>query len=286
MYAYPEGMRIGLKIAYEGTRFHGFARQPDRRTVEGEVRFALEKAGLLADSNASRVRGASRTDAGVSALGNVVAFDTEATDREVVGRFNDAAKDTWAWAVADLPPAYDPRRARQRWYRYLLVGDHDLAGLRETSNVFVGTHDFASFASPDAERTRRHLDSIEIESAGDGIVIDVRAPSFLRGMVRRIIAALVAVERGDATKVALDDALRSGAGPDLGLAAPEPLVLMDVDLGFPFRPAVDRATRERIGLRLGEAQAGARFWREAARVVASPVPHEAGTATSSLGTRL
>ena len=257
-------MRVALKIAYDGRAFHGFARQPDVRAVETEIIFALQKSGLIADLEASRFRGASRTDAGVSALGNVVAFDGEAADESTVGRFNAAARDVWAWAVAELPPGCDPRKARSRWYRYLLTGLHDAAKLRGVASVFVGEHDFAAFASPDVGRTRRRVDSVDVTAEEDGTLVDVRAPSFLRGMVRRIAAALLAVERGDATVEGLRTSLSTGTGRDLGLAAAEPLVLMDVDLGFPFRVAVDRATRERIAARAAESAAAARFWRESA----------------------
>jgi len=252
-----------MKVAYDGRRFHGFARQPDARTVEGEVLFALKKAGLLVSPEAANFRGASRTDAGVSALGNVIAWDTDLADDSLVGRFNDAAKDVWAWALAELPPGFDPRRALVRWYCYILLGRHDAAKLRETAQVFLGTHDFAAFASPDAERTRRHVDSIDATIDEDAIAIDVRAPSFLRGMVRRIVAALLAVERGDATEEVLRGALETGNGPDLGTVAAEPLTLMDVDLGVPFRVAVDRATRERVARHMEETTVAARFWREA-----------------------
>ena len=275
-------MRVGLKIAYDGREFHGFARQPDVRTVEGEIAFALAKAGMIADAGAANVRGASRTDAGVSAVGNVVAFDTHARLDEITGRFNDAAKDVWAWAIADLPPGFDPRRARVRWYRYALAGDHEVAGLTRTATAFVGTQDFAAFASPDAGRTRRHIDSIDVTPDAGTVLVDVRAPSFLRGMVRRIVSALLAVERGDAAREDLAAALAAGRGPDFGLAPAEPLVLMDVDIGFPFRPAADRATRERIAHRSSEADVRARFWREAARrilpVDATRSPVETGVA--------
>ena len=260
-------MRVGLKIAYDGRDFHGFARQPDVRTVEGEVLFALQKSGLIESPEAANLRGASRTDAGVSAVGNVVAFDTRAAADDIVGRFNDAAKDVWAWAVADLPAEFNPRRARVRWYRYALTRDHDLAALTDAAKVFVGTHDFAAFAAPDAERTRRHVDSVDLTRDENEILVDVRAPSFLRGMVRRIVSALLAVERGDATASNLADALAAGKGPDLGLAPAEPLVLMDVDLGIPFRSAADRATRERIMRHEDDERVRARFWREAAERV-------------------
>ncbi len=266
------GVRVALKIAYDGREFHGYARQPDTRTVEGEVVRALTKAGLIEGLEASQFRGASRTDAGVSAIGNVVAFDGEAADEATVGRFNDAAKGVWSWAVAELPPGYDPRKARQRWYEYTILKDADAAKLRTAAQAFVGTHDFAAFASPDAERTRRHLDGIEVTDSADGILIDVRAPSFLRGMVRRIVSALLAVERGDATEEDLRAALATGKGPDLGQVPPEPLVLMDVDLGFPFRPAVDGAMRERVERALADAMRTTRFWREAAARLPARTP--------------
>jgi len=165
------------------------------------------------------------------------------------------------------------------------MGNHDIVRLRDTAKVFAGTHDFAAFASPDAERTRRHIDAIHVSFEDEEVLLDVRAPSFLRGMVRRIVSALLAVERGDATAAILSDSLAAGTGPDLGLAPPEPLVLMDVDLGFPFRPSVDRATREVIERRSVEARVSARFWREAeARVrprVKAAVPVETQVVESS-----
>ena len=260
-------MRLALKIAYDGRAFHGFARQPELRTVEGEVRLALEKSHLIEDSDAAKVRGSSRTDAGVSAIGNVIAFDTESLGQEVIGRFNDAAKDAWAWSHAPVPDGFDPRRANWRWYRYHLTGRHDAAKLREASIPFLGAHDFAAFASPDASRTRRHVDSIELVEADDGILVDVRAPSFVRGMVRRIVAALLAVERGDATEEDLRRALAAGAesAADFGQVPPEPLVLMDVDFGFPFTNAMDRAARLRLQRRASETVVVTRFWREVAK---------------------
>jgi tRNA pseudouridine38-40 synthase len=256
------GLRLAFRIAYDGRLFHGFARQPGLRTVEGEVRLALTKSHLIDDVDTANVRGASRTDAGVSAVGNVIAFDTAASEEDAVGRFNDGADDVFAWAVAAVPPGFDPRKANARWYRYHLTGGHDAAKLREVGRPFLGTHDFAAFANPDAERTRRHIDSIEVTAADDGLLLDVRAPSFLRGMVRRIVATLLAVERGDARREEIENALAAGSGADYGQVPPEPLVLMEVDVGIAFRTSVDRAARLRIERRTADALVRARFWRE------------------------
>jgi len=257
-------VRIALKIAYDGRVFHGFARQPGLRTVEGEVRLALVKSHLIEDVEAANVRGSSRTDAGVSAVGNVIAFDTSAGGDEAVGRFNDAAKDVWSWASATLPEGFDPRKANWRWYRYHLTGAHDATRLHEASRPFLGTHDFAAFSSPDAERTRRHVDSIEIVPTSDGILVDVRAPSFVRGMVRRLVAGMLAVERADATTEDLSRALTAATWIDFGQVPPEPLVLVDVDVGIPFRPWMDRAARLRVQRLAAEANVASRFWREVA----------------------
>jgi len=163
-----------------------------------------------------------------------------------------------------VPDRFDPRRAARRWYRYHLTGGHDAAKLREASHPFLGTHDFAAFASPEAARTRRHIDSIDLMETDDGILVDVRAPSFVRGMVRRIVAAMLAVERGDATHEDLSRALGADSGADFGQAPPEPLVLMEVDFGFPFVPSVDRAARLRLERRASETGVAARLWREIA----------------------
>ena len=68
-------MRIALGLEYDGSRFHGFERQPDRRTVQGEVEKALARVA----ASAVRVTCAGRTDAGVHAMGQVVHFDTGAS---------------------------------------------------------------------------------------------------------------------------------------------------------------------------------------------------------------
>jgi len=265
-------MRAAFKIAYDGPAFHGFARQPNVRTAEGEVLFALGKAGIIEPGEAPRLQGASRTDAGVSALGNVVAFDTMIPGDDLVGRFNDAAKDLWAWAMAPVPPSFDPRRARGRWYRYHLPRRHGIHRLEETAAHFIGTHDFRAFATPDAEGpTRRRVDAIDV-APGDGFVsIDVRAPSFLRGMVRRIVAAMLACERGETDPDTVRAALANGRGPDFGAVPPEPLVLMDVDVGRRFHAGADRACRERVAARFDRELVSVQFWRGAAdRIGASP----------------
>jgi len=225
-------MRVALKIAYDGQRFFGHQRQPDRRTVEGECLEALRSAKILRDPRESFFRSASRTDRGVSAIGNVIAFNGSLRPEAVVGAFNDKARDLWAWAYAEVPATFHPRHALERWYRYHLYGDLSVEALREAGVLFPGQHDFRSFTS-DPPAGSFAVTRVDVSTSPDAIVVDVRAPSFRRGMVRRIVAAMVAHAQGTAGLADIRAAL-AGTRHDFGSAPPEPLFLMDVSYGLPF----------------------------------------------------
>ena len=226
-------MRVALKIAYNGGAFFGHQRQPDRRTVEGECLAALRAGRVLRDPGEAFFRSASRTDRGVSAVGNVIAFDSSLRADAVIGVFNNHARDVWAWAYSDVPPTFHPRHALERWYRYHLYEELPIDSLRTVGSLFAGAHDFRSFTSepPSGPFMINHLD---VTSDGDAVFVDVRAESFRRGMVRRIVSAMVACARGDVTLGTIRAALE-GTRHDFGLAAAQPLFLMDVSYGFPFR---------------------------------------------------
>jgi tRNA pseudouridine38-40 synthase len=225
-------MRVALKIAYDGAAFFGHQRQPDRRTAEGECLTALRLGNVLQDPHESFFRSASRTDRGVSAVGNVIAFDSPLRADAVVGVFNNHAEDVWAWAYSDVPVGFHPRHAVERWYRYHLYKDLDLDVLREVGALFLGEHDFRSFTS-EPKSARFALAGLDVSRDGNAIVVDVRALSFLRGMVRRIVAAMIAYAQGDVTFDRVRAALE-GKPSDFGVAPAKPLFLMDVAYGFPF----------------------------------------------------
>src|SRR2546426_1669515 len=149
--------RIVMKIAYDGTAFHGQARQPGLRTVEGEVIHALVRARAIGDPETARFQSASRTDRGVSALGNAVAFDTGLRPDAAVRAFNAKSRGVWAWAAAVVPEEFSARRARERWYRYLLPADHDAEVLDTALRIFEGEHDFRNFTR-DRTRTVARID--------------------------------------------------------------------------------------------------------------------------------
>ncbi len=229
-------MRVALKIAYDGRAFYGHQRQPDRRTVEGECLAALRSAKVLRDAQQSFFRSASRTDRGVSAIGNVIAFDTSLAPKAVVGAFNDRARDVWAWAAAEVPESFHPRHAEQRWYRYHLFQDLPVPALRRASALFVGEHDFRSFTSDPGGRPFP-VDRIDVSRAAGTVVFDIRAASFRRGMVRRIVSAAVGVTNGRIAEGEIRSAL-AGARADFGMVRPEPLFLMDVRYSFSMKVVI------------------------------------------------
>jgi tRNA pseudouridine38-40 synthase len=259
---------VRLVVAYDGTDFHGWARQPATRTVQG----ALEDAVATMAGHAVICRGAGRTDRGVHALGQVVAFDAR---REIpphgwLRGLNQAVADDISVRSAEVAPVgYEPRfDAVDKTYRYLLLVDDerdpllrhrawrlpprlrhpdhsssgaplDLDAMRAAAQRLLGTHDFRAFRAADDEReqTVRTLHALEISPgwASDPrqIAVTVRGSAFMKNMVRILTGTLVEVGRGRFSPDHVASLLgpsgrREQAGPT---APPEGLTLVEVTLG-------------------------------------------------------
>jgi tRNA pseudouridine38-40 synthase len=233
-------IRIALKLAYDGTRFFGFQRQPGKETVEGTLITALSKIGAIKSSRECGYRSSSRTDRGVSALGNIVSLNTSFPVSSICAALNSEMEDVWAYSAVAVDGDFNPRGAKQRWYRYYLARtDQDEGMIRELSQRFVGIHDFSSYARTDKRNPMRKIDSIAVKRAGIFFEIDFRAESFLWNMVRRIVWVL-----NEASSGRLDP---ETVGPDsvrkpsrVGLALPDYLILVDIDCGLRF-PVDSRA---------------------------------------------
>jgi len=226
--------RAAVKLAYEGKDFLGFQRQPHARTVEDQVIAALVEIEAITDVTLSRFKGASRTDAGVSALGNVVAFDTEFRKDRLLHALNAVSDGVYFYGIAEVPEGFTPRRASQRWYRYFLPSrDLDAGKVDEVAGLFLGKHDFRCFCKVDERSTIKVVQSIQVFPLTDFLIIDIKAREFLRSMVRRMVAAMDAVGRG---KASLDDVRGALEGKEcqFGMANPEYLCLMDVIYPFEF----------------------------------------------------
>ncbi|MCI2048672.1 MAG: tRNA pseudouridine(38-40) synthase TruA [Lachnospiraceae bacterium] len=211
--------RILLKIAYDGTDFAGFQRQPGQRTVEGE----LDRALTELTGEPVLVIGASRTDAGVHAQCNFAVFDTasrippEKFGLALNGRLPEQIRVTRSFEV---PPEFHPRRcATEKTYEYHIWSaaypdpmkrlysfhtcfDLDTDRMGEAAQYLVGEHDFASFCCvyTQAETTVRTVTSVAVEASGlrqpREIVIRVTGTGFLYNMVRIIAGTLIEVGRG------------------------------------------------------------------------------------------
>ncbi len=269
----PPGVRA-FRIAYDGRDYHGFQRQPDVSTVEDALLDALAALGVLDGGTGSTGSGgrptppgyaaAGRTDAGVSALAQTVAF--EAPDWLSPAALNgELPADVRAWASAPAPADFHATHyARAREYVYHLhaprsgpagegtgggpapgrsAGDGaDLDDDRARAAVAAlsGAHDFHNLTADD-EGTERDL-SLSATRDGEFLVLRARAGGFPRGLVRRLAALVAEVARGESPVSKVDRVLAAEPlpGPEgVGPAPPEPLVLVDVDYDLPF--AVDEA---------------------------------------------
>lgn len=229
-------MRYALKFGYLGKNFTGYAFQPNLRTIEGDIIRALMKAKIIEDEKSANLQSASRTDRGVSACGNVIALDTEFKKEGIMGALNAHLNEIWFYGISNVDIGFNPRHAKQRWYRYHLHDSgFDQEKLQDAANIFIGQHNFFNFSKMEKGRDpKRTLYSIDISKENDFIILDFKAQSFLWNMVRRIVSALVDCAQGKISEKDINYALTLNTKVDFGIAAPEPLTLMDVDFGFEF----------------------------------------------------
>ncbi|WNY29422.1 tRNA pseudouridine synthase A [Methanimicrococcus stummii] len=195
-------MKVALKIGYEGTHFSGSQIQPDKRTVEGELLKALRETEVITDAEAANLSSSGRTDAGVHSISQVVTFFTD-NPRMAIPRILNSKlpRDVWAWAYAEVPDGFDPRRhAIRRKYRYILNADeYDISKMREAAKLFIGEHNFSNFTKKDKKNpksTIRKVEKLDVRSQGPVIKIDIVANAYLWNMIRKIVSALTLVGSG------------------------------------------------------------------------------------------
>jgi len=230
-------MRVAVKFAYDGREFHGYARQPQLETIEGKIVKSLIKHGFIGDTVESHFRSASRTDKGVSALCNIIAFDTDISKKRILQILSNEFTDIAVYGIKDVVPDFNPRYAKLRQYRYYLNGDNiDSERAMSTANAFTGEHDFSNFARIESFRNPvRSIDNIVFTKDGNFLVIDFYAQTFLWHQIRRVVSAIIKVEKGKIEKKDIIDALENpNKKVDFGLAPAEPLILKDIVYDFEF----------------------------------------------------
>ncbi|MGE4274787.1 MAG: tRNA pseudouridine(38-40) synthase TruA [Candidatus Methanomethylophilaceae archaeon] len=245
--------RVAVRIAYRGQDFHGSQRQPGTRTVEGEVIEALLRVQEGMSEKELELKAASRTDAGVSALGNVVSFRTRFRDDALLmDALNAVSRGVFFLAVAELPDGYGIRRALRRRYLYIHPAARlNVERMREAAAMMQGEHDFARFCRDDGKPTTLLMEEVDIQVRDGLIEMRFSAPYFLWNLVRRLVAAVIKVGRGHAS---LDEVRRALEGEEVlfGLARPDRLTLLDVeydDLSFVYYhgvPLCRRLEEERL----------------------------------------
>jgi len=228
--------RFVARVEYDGTDFAGFQVNPGKRTVQGILEAALARLG---DGVEQRVDGAGRTDAGVHATGQVIGFTyTGRLTETELGRSLEALlpPDLSVRDVRRAPAGFNPRfAARYREYRYTVWNGPrsplherfalgvraplDTAAMARAGSAFIGRHDFRAFGATDRSPLRT-ISVVRVRREGRLVTIDVRADSFLRGMVRRMMAVLLEVGLGRLDETMVRTAL-AGPGRALdGAAAP------------------------------------------------------------------
>jgi len=206
-------------MSYDGTLFYGFQKQPNKRTVQGELEKVLSR---MHDGAEVRVTGSGRTDAGVHAKGQVIHFDSplhlppaawkkalnaqlpediyiheaESVSDDFHARFSAAEKEyryfLHTGSEADV---------FKRNYEYHFPYELDWERINEACRIFEGTHDFTAFSSKKATvkgSKVRTLYEVSFRKNGDSAVFIVRGSGFLYNMVRILVGTLLDIGQGKA----------------------------------------------------------------------------------------
>jgi len=227
---------IKLTVVYDGSEYHGWQIQPGEKTIEGIVTEAVE--GLIGEE--VRITGASRTDAGVSALGQVAlmqiesAIPTENLAKAITDRL---PADIAVAEAVEVAPDFDViSDVKSKLYRYTiftgmlrpvlqvrhcwhLPAKLDITAMAKGAKLLIGKKDFKSFASAADQRENsvRTIFRCDITANDDWVYVDVEGDGFLYNMVRNIVGTLVEVGIGRLKAEKISQILkakdRKAAGP-------------------------------------------------------------------------
>ncbi|WP_328537208.1 tRNA pseudouridine(38-40) synthase TruA [Streptomyces sp. NBC_00344] len=264
----PGFVRVRLDLSYDGKDFSGWAKQTERRTVQGELESAIRtvtRSSLTYDLTV-----AGRTDAGVHARGQVATVDLprevweehrEKLLRRLAGRL---PRDVRVWRAAEAPAGFNARFAAV-WRRYayrvtdtpggadpLLRGhvlwherELDAGAMNEAARSLLGEHDFAAYCKKrEGATTIRTLQQLSWERGADGIITGtVRADAFCHNMVRSLVGALLFVGDGRRPVEWPAEVLAAGVrDPGVHVVRPHGLTLEEV--GYPADELLAERSRQ------------------------------------------
>ena len=228
--------RIGIIVAYDGTRYNGWQIQPNGTTIQGILNETL--SDLLEEP--IEVMGASRTDAGVHALENVAVFDTNSRmpGEKISYALNQRLpEDIRIQLSEEVEPDFHPRYCdSEKTYVYRILNRHfpvpterlysyfyhyklDVSKMREAASYVIGQHDFASFCGAGAQvkSTIRTITALTVDRDNDMVTIRVSGTGFLYNMVRILAGTLIEIGNEqyppERMKEILDACSREAAGP-------------------------------------------------------------------------
>ena len=228
--------RVRLTVAYDGTNYHGWQVQDNGITIESELNRCLTE--LFGER--TEVIGASRTDSGVHALGNIAVFDTESrmpAEKISYALNQRLPEDIRIQKSEEVALHWHPRRCEsqktyeyriyrgefpmpvKRLYSHFTYAELDVGKMQEAAAYLEGEHDFKSFCQTGAqvESTVRTIHSVQVEEQGADLVIKICGDGFLYNMVRIIAGTLLEAGQGRRLPESMADILeakdRSAAGP-------------------------------------------------------------------------
>ena len=228
--------RIGIVVAYDGTNYSGWQIQPNAVTIQSVLNDTL--TSLLGEP--IEVMGASRTDAGVHALGNVAVFDTNSRipgekisyalnqflPPDIRIQLSEEVEDDFHPRYSESEKTYQYRILNRRFpvpterlYSYFYHYSLDVEKMREATSFLIGKHDFASFCGSGAQvrSTVRTITRMDVDRDGDMITLTVTGTGFLYHMVRIIAGTLIEIGNGQYPPEQMQKILmakdREAAGP-------------------------------------------------------------------------
>ena len=238
-----------IRVAYDGTNYHGWQIQPNGITIESELNRHLSQ--LLREE--IHVTGASRTDSGVHSRGNVAVFDTSArmpAEKISYAMNTRLPEDIRIQESREVAADFHPRRCKSvktyeykiynrrfpdpcvRLYSLFYYWDLDLEAMKKAAAFLVGTHDFTSFSTARADVTDRvrTIYELNLSKEGDMITLRIRGNGFLYNMVRIITGTLLRVGGGFILPEEIPDILRAKDRERAGeTARPEGLTLVKIE---------------------------------------------------------
>ncbi len=231
-------MRYLARISYDGSKYKGYQKQPNTKTIQGE----LERVLTVINHNPVSVHGSGRTDAGVHALGQMIHFDlmVNMNEKEVKKAMNSLlSPDIYVREVTivndDFHARFDVRKKEyiywlnmgeydpiQKDYVYQYNRELDIEAINKAMLYLKGEHNFRSFTKVDEEKESyvRHIYEAKIQKDGNFLIFTFIGNGFMRYMVRNLVGTLIEVGEGKRKPQEIDEILKAEDRKMAGKTAP------------------------------------------------------------------